>query len=251
MTTMHQFPSRAAAAAAAGTRTVDRTEGSRHGVRRHSFQAYTRRLRWLVAVRGERAFKRAIDLAGAAVLCITLGPVALLAALLVKLTDGGPILYWQTRVGLDGRLFPFPKLRSMVTNAEAMRPALEAVNEHRGGVTFKMRCDPRVTWIGRIMRRLSIDEVPQLWCVLTGDMSLVGPRPALPSEVRRYSRADRRRLEVTPGLTCLWQVSGRADLPFERQVQLDVSYIHDRSVWMDLHILLRTVPAVLTGRGAY
>lgn len=216
-----------------------------------SYRLYVSSLRWHWAARGERLLKRSVDVAAGLVLTAVLGPIALLAAVLIKLTDGGPVLFWQKRVGLNGRVFEFPKLRSMVMNAEALRPQLDAANEHKTGVTFKMRRDPRVTWIGRIIRRLSIDEVPQLWNVLNGDMSLVGPRPALPAEVRRYSRADRRRLEVVPGLTCLWQIGGRADVPFEKQVQLDVSYIHDRSLWMDLSILLRTVPAVLGGRGAY
>ena len=137
-------------------------------------------------------------------------------------------------------------------NAEEVKAKLAAQNQHGGeGVTFKMKRDPRVTWIGRIIRKLSIDEAPQLWCVLTGEMSLVGPRPPLPSEVARYTLADRRRLEVTPGLTCIWQVSGRSDIPFDRQVKLDVEYIRSQSFWMDVKLLFKTIPAVLLGRGAY
>lgn len=195
--------------------------------------------------------KRFMDISLTLMLAPVVLPLLALAAVAIKLTDGGPVLFWQTRVGQDGVEFPFPKLRSMVVNAEALRAKLEAANEHREGVTFKMRRDPRVTWIGRIIRKFSIDELPQLWCVLTGDMTLVGPRPALPSEVARYTASDRRRLAVTPGLTCIWQVCGRAQIPFAEQVELDVQYIRERGFWLDLELLVRTVPAVLTGRGAY
>ena len=121
----------------------------------------------------------------------------------------------------------------------------------KGHITFKMKKDPRITWIGRIIRKLSIDELPQLWCVLKGDMSLVGPRPPVPSEVEKYTLSDRRRLDIKPGLTCIWQVSGRGDIPFKEQVKLDVQYIESQSIWLDIKIILLTVPAVLTGKGAY
>lgn len=195
--------------------------------------------------------KRFMDISLTLMLAPVVLPLLALAAIAIKLTDGGPVLFWQKRVGLDGVEFPFPKLRSMVVNAEALRAKLESANEHRDGITFKMRRDPRVTWIGRIIRKFSIDELPQLWCVLTGDMTLVGPRPALPSEVARYTASDRRRLAVTPGLTCIWQVLGRAQIPFAEQVELDVQYIRERGFWLDLELLVRTIPAVLTGRGAY
>jgi len=227
------------------------THASPHGGRPSWVRLHLLRFRWLLATRVEPLVKRALDVMGALVLAPVLGPPALLAAVLVKLTDGGPMLYWQKRVGRDGRLFDFPKIRSMRLDAERQGRRLRKRNHHASGVTFKMRNDPRITWIGRIARRLSIDEIPQLWCVLAGDMSLVGPRPALPSEVRRYTSADRRRLDVTPGLTCLWQVKGRGDLPFDKQVQLDRDYISSRGVMTDLKILLATVPAVLTGKGAY
>ena len=164
----------------------------------------------------------------------------------------GPVLVWQTRVGRHGRLLRFPKFRSMRVDAEAVKAQLAAANQHgASGVTFKMKRDPRITAVGRLIRKLSIDELPQLWLVLTGDMSLVGPRPPVPSEVERYTVADRRRLDVKPGLTCTWQVSGRSDIPFDRQVELDVEYIQSRSVLVDIGLLARTVPAVLLGRGAY
>lgn len=211
-----------------------------------------KRWAWLFVTRGATALKTALDVLVATVALLLLLPVFIGVALAIKLTDHGPVLFWQRRVGRYGREFPFPKFRSMVTNAEAVKAKLAAQNQHGGdGVTFKMKHDPRVTWIGRIIRKLSIDELPQLWCVLTGQMSLVGPRPPVPGEVARYTLADRRRLDVTPGLTCIWQVSGRSDIPFDKQVKLDVEYIRSQSFWMDVQLLFRTVPAVLLGRGAY
>lgn len=206
---------------------------------------------WIAILGGAKMLKRAADIivGGGALLCLS--PLFLIVALCIKLTDGGPILFWQARVGRWGREFPFPKFRSMVANAEKLKDSLLAQNDHQNGVTFKMKHDPRVTWIGRIIRKLSIDELPQLWLVLTGDMSLVGPRPPVPREVALYTLADRRRLDVTPGLTCIWQVSGRGDIPFHEQVELDVQYIASQSLWFDLKLLLKTVPAVLLGKGAY
>jgi lipopolysaccharide/colanic/teichoic acid biosynthesis glycosyltransferase len=195
--------------------------------------------------------KRTFDLLAAVFLLLGLWPLFALVATLVKLTDFGPILFWQKRVGLNGREFWCPKFRSMVIDAEQRKASLLEHNDHKDGVTFKMRSDPRVTWIGRFLRKSSIDELPQLWCVLTGHMSLVGPRPPVPEEVARYTQADRRRLAVVPGLTCLWQVSGRGDLPFIQQVTLDTQYIERRGFWLDCKILLWTIPAVLSGRGAY
>jgi|WetSurMetagenome_2_1015567.scaffolds.fasta_scaffold21004_2 lipopolysaccharide/colanic/teichoic acid biosynthesis glycosyltransferase len=206
---------------------------------------------WMVVVGGAKALKRAVDIAASLALMIGLAPLFALVALLIKLTDGGPVFFWQTRVGQYGQEFPFPKFRSMVVNAEAMKDALLDQSDHQDSVTFKMKKDPRITWIGGIIRKLSIDELPQLWCVLKGDMSLVGPRPPVPREVAEYSLADRRRLDAIPGLTCIWQVSGRSDIPFPQQVQLDVQYIESQSLRLDLKLLLQTVPAVLFGRGAY
>ena len=218
--------------------------------RRSPARIYGRMIAWEAGI--EPALKRALDVVAAALLLWLLAPLFLCVAVLIRLTDRGPALFWQTRVGRFGQEFSFPKFRSMVVDAEQMRQELLDDNQHgAGGVTFKMRHDPRITWIGRIMRKLSIDELPQLWCVMKGDMSLVGPRPPLPSEVALYTPRDRRRLEVTPGLTCTWQVSGRGDVPFPRQVELDVDYIEHRSFALDLSLLLKTVPAVLLGRGAY
>ncbi len=207
---------------------------------------------WFVVVNGARGLKRLIDIYVALFVGILLSPLFLLVAVLIKATDRGPVFYWQRRVGLFGREFPFPKFRSMVTNADAVREKLLAANDHGdSSVTFKMKRDPRVTWIGRWIRKLSIDEMPQLWCVLKGEMTLVGPRPPLPSEVAEYTLRDRRRLEVKPGLTCTWQVSGRGDIPFDEQVQLDIEYIESHSLWLDFKLLFKTIPAVLLGRGAY
>lgn len=214
-------------------------------------RAAARRAARRLAVAAFRGAKRALDVVGAATALILLSPLLGLAALLVRIDSAGPIFFRQTRVGRGGREFAMLKFRSMYVDAEARRATLDAANEMNGGVTFKMRRDPRITRVGRVLRKLSIDEMPQLWHVLTGEMSLVGPRPPLPSEVALYSLEDRRRLAVTPGLTCIWQVSGRSDIPFERQVELDASYIHEQSIWLDVKLLARTVPAVVLGRGAY
>lgn len=198
------------------------------------------------------AAKRALDIAGAAVGLMLAAPLFLAVAAAVRLTSPGPAILKQTRVGLNGQTFSLYKFRSMYIDAEARRAALAAHNQHGAdGVTFKLRRDPRVTPVGRWLRKASIDEMPQLWNILKGDMSLVGPRPPLPSEVAKYNPSHWRRLAAKPGLTCLWQIGGRADIPFERQVELDVEYLTTRSFLMDLAIILRTVPAVLTARGAY
>ena len=205
--------------------------------------------RWSLAL--GPALKRTLDIVVSGAALVALAPLFTVVALAIKLTDFGPVLFWQTRVGRYGKLLQFPKFRSMVLDAEAVKQRLLAENDHGGGVTFKMKRDPRITGIGRIIRRLSIDELPQLYLVLTGDLTLVGPRPPVPAEVARYSLRQRRRLDVVPGLTCIWQVSGRSEIPFERQALMDIDYIDRRSVWFDLSLLLRTIPAVLFGRGAY
>lgn len=206
---------------------------------------------WRLAGRSGQAAKRLLDVLVAAGALILLSPLLLAVAAAIKLSDRGPVLFWQTRIGKWGKPFRFPKFRSMVVNAEKLRTTLEQTNMHGAGVTFKMKKDPRITRVGRLIRRTSIDELPQLWCVLKGDMSLVGPRPALAAEVARYSLGDRRRLDVTPGLTCIWQVAGRSDIPFPEQLKLDVEYIERQSLREDIKLLFKTVPAVITGRGAY
>jgi lipopolysaccharide/colanic/teichoic acid biosynthesis glycosyltransferase len=198
------------------------------------------------------ALKRTLDVVAAGIALILLAPLFLAIAAAIKLTSPGPLFFRQTRVGLRGKPFACYKFRTMVQDAEALKKALAARNEHGSrGVTFKMKRDPRVTAVGYWLRRFSLDELPQLFHVLGGTMTLVGPRPPVPQEVERYTLLDRHRLAVKPGLTCLWQVGGRADLDFIGQVNLDLAYIHNRSLREDLIILLRTVPAVVSGRGAY
>lgn len=194
--------------------------------------------------------KRLMDLSIAMLAIVLLSPLMLVVAAAIKLTDFGPVFFKQVRVGQDGREFLCWKFRSMVMNAEALMQELAEKNQHSDPRTFKMANDPRITAIGRILRRFSIDELPQIFNVLMGDMSIVGPRPPLPREVELYSAEDWRRLEVKPGLTCLWQISGRSRLPFPEQVRLDVQYIERRSLLLDCLIIARTVPAVLGGDGA-
>jgi lipopolysaccharide/colanic/teichoic acid biosynthesis glycosyltransferase len=301
-----------------------------------SFRFLRKKYAWIFVVGGAKCIKRTIDILGALTGLLLASPLFLIVALLIKLTDRGPILFWQSRVGLWGREFPFPKFRSMVTNAEEIKKRMldllahvrvelarladekpdldpatrEAVkrfaresplkaakmmkdnpqefgpdvrktieslsgevlarmveqmtdldpktkqilaamrSDHANSITFKMKKDPRVTRLGKIIRKLSIDELPQLWCVLKGDMSLVGPRPPVPGEVAEYTLSDRRRLDAKPGLTCIWQVKARGT-PFEVQYRLDLEYIRSQSVWGDIKLLLKTVPAVFMGRGAY
>jgi exopolysaccharide biosynthesis WecB/TagA/CpsF family protein len=199
----------------------------------------------------DRAAKRLLDISASLCGILLAAPLLGLVALSIKLESPGPVIFRQRRVGRDGREFMMLKFRSMFTDAEQRLEALLAQNEMHGGVIFKMRDDPRVTRVGRFIRRTSIDELPQLFNVLRGDMSLVGPRPPLPREVALYSLYDRGRLDAEPGITCIWQVSGRSSIPFERQVEMDLDYIHARSLMQDIKLLLRTVPALLLGRGAY
>lgn len=219
---------------------------------RGSMDYWRKRLMWSAAVAIANTLKRLLDIWASLFCLIALSPLFLLVALCIKIEDpAGPIFYVQDRVGQWGRVFRFPKFRSMVSNADKIKDTILSENQHGDSVTFKMKHDPRVTRTGRIIRRLSVDELPQVWCVLKGDMSLVGPRPALPREVALYTYADRRRLDTKPGLTCIWQVSGRGDIPFPEQVKLDEQYINSKSIWLDIKLLFLTIPAVLTGKGAY
>ena len=192
--------------------------------------------------------KRVVDviLAGAAL--VLLAPAMLVVVLLIRLTSPGPVIFRQTRCGLNGRRFIFYKFRSMVANAEEMKESLAHLNEK--SIAFKIPNDPRLTSLGRYLRRFSIDELPQLWNVLRGDMSLVGPRPAVPEEVEQYQRWQRRRLRMRPGLTCLWALEGRDALDFETWMRKDMEYIDNWSLALDWKIILRTIPRVLSGRGA-
>ncbi len=193
--------------------------------------------------------KRMIDLTFAAGLLVVGAPLLGLVALAIRLTSPGQVLFQQTRCGLNGRLFTLYKFRTMVENAEAQRAKLLHLNEMNGPV-FKLRRDPRVTALGRFLRRFSLDELPQLVNVIRGDMSLVGPRPPIPEEVAKYQRWQRRRLSMKPGLTCLWQISGRNEVDFDRWMELDLEYIDSWSPALDFKILLKTIPVVLSGRGA-
>jgi exopolysaccharide biosynthesis polyprenyl glycosylphosphotransferase len=197
-----------------------------------------------------RAGKRVLDVLGASLALVLLSPVIALLAIIVRATSRGPVFYHSTRIGRGGRAFTFYKLRSMVKDADLKRHHVDHLNEADGPV-FKIARDPRITPIGRFMRSTSLDEVPQFWNVLRGDMSLVGPRPPIPEEVAQYEPWQLRRLDVRPGLTCLWQISGRSRIGFQEWMRLDLEYIRHQSLRMDLKILLRTIPAVLSREGAY
>jgi exopolysaccharide biosynthesis polyprenyl glycosylphosphotransferase len=196
------------------------------------------------------AAKRALDVALSAAALLVLSPVLLATAIAIRLDSPGPVLFRQRRIGVNGREFLMLKFRSMHRDAEARLASLRAQNEASGPV-FKMTHDPRVTRVGRFLRRTSIDELPQFWNVLRGEMSVVGPRPPLPAEADQYQRRHVRRLSVKPGITCTWQVSGRSGIGFDRWMELDLAYIDSWSLWQDVKILARTIPAVLTGRGAH
>lgn len=217
-----------------------------------------KRLVWLAVVNAAFFVKRTLDILVAISALIIFSPLFLAIALMVK-CDGGPAFFRQKRVGLNGREFSMLKFRSMCVDAEARLAALLARNEKASGVTFKMKDDPRITRLGKVLRKSSLDELPQFWNVLRGDMSLVGPRPPVPREVALYSQSDRRRLLVKPGITCLWQVGEREGglfeigdrntIDFPEQVGLDVRYIESQSFTKDLWLLAKTVPAILFGKG--
>jgi len=204
----------------------------------------------LGASRWERAAKRLLDVVVGGLAIAMLSPVLLLAALMVKLSSPGPVLFAQDRAGWRGRRFRFLKFRTMGRDAEAKRHELDDQNEV-DGPAFKIRCDPRITGVGRVLRKLSVDELPQLVHVLSGKMSLVGPRPLPVEEAAGLGVWEAQRLLAKPGLTGIWQVSGRSDLDFGTWARMDIQYIRDWSLWLDLKLLVRTVPAVLSGRGAY
>jgi lipopolysaccharide/colanic/teichoic acid biosynthesis glycosyltransferase len=197
-----------------------------------------------------RGGKRLLDVVLATLGMLVAIPLLAVAAVAIKLDSPGPVFHRAARVGRGGRLFTFLKLRSMRADAQELRGLLLHRNITKGP-TFKLHDDPRVTRVGRLLRKTSLDELPQLFHVLRGDMSLVGPRPPFPEEVEHYEAWMRRRLEVRPGLTCLWQIRGRSDLPFDEWMRLDVAYVESYSLGLDLRILLLTIPAVISGRGAY
>lgn len=215
----------------------------------------TQRLRmllliWVIRVKLSHSMKRVLDITGASIGLFLASPIMLLTAIAIKLDSPGPIFFRQTRVGKDGEVFPCYKFRSMYIDAEQRLKDLQAKNEADGPV-FKIKHDPRITRVGRIIRKLSVDELPQLINVLKGEMSLVGPRPPLPREVAQYTYEQIGRLHAVPGITGLQQVSGRSDLDFKRWVELDLQYIQEQSLLKDVEILLRTIPAVILGKGAY
>jgi lipopolysaccharide/colanic/teichoic acid biosynthesis glycosyltransferase len=196
-----------------------------------------------------KAAKRALDLVGSACGLIVLAPFLVAVALLIRVVDGSPVLFWQSRAGVGGRPFEILKFRTMARGADAQRPMLRLLNEVSGNASFKLANDPRTTRLGRILRKTSIDELPQLWNVLKGDMSLVGPRPHPFDDVAGYAEWHVRRLDVKPGITGLWQVTARADHSFDRWVELDLEYIDNWSFGLDLRLLIRTIPAVLRREG--
>ena len=206
---------------------------------------------WQWRISADEKIKRAFDIVFSAAVLVCISPLLAAIALIIKLEDRGPVFFKQVRVGRHGREFLMFKFRSMRPDAEQRLRELLAQNQHKAGVTFKIKDDPRITRIGKWLRKFSFDELPQFWNVLIGDMSVVGPRPPVPREVALYTLADRRRLAVAPGITCIWQISGRATIDFHGQVELDVRYIENRSFWRDLGIITKTVPAVLSGSGAY
>jgi exopolysaccharide biosynthesis polyprenyl glycosylphosphotransferase len=195
------------------------------------------------------AAKRAFDVVVSGLALLALAPLFAAVSAAIRFESRGPVFFRQRRVGMNGREFFLYKFRSMSIDAEQRLAALRQRNEASGPV-FKMTNDPRITRVGRLIRKASIDELPQFWNVLKGEMSIVGPRPPLPSEVRQYERWQRRRLSMRPGITCVWQISGRSDIDFDQWMDLDLEYIDNWSLWADLKIFFKTIPVVLIGRGA-
>lgn len=195
-------------------------------------------------------FKRLLDVVVAVIIMILLIPVIPLIAIMIKLDSPGPVFFKQDRVGKGGRVFKFYKFRSMYREAEQQKHQVESLNEQEGPI-FKVKSDPRVTTVGRFLRRSSLDEIPQIFNVLKGDMSIVGPRPHMPDEVAQYQPWHRQRLDVMPGITCLWQISGRSHVSFNEWMRLDMEYVSNRSLKTDFMIFLKTIPAVIARRGAY
>ena len=200
---------------------------------------------------GYRIIKRLFDIIMSTIALVVISPILLIIGICIKIDDPhGPVFYKQERVGKDGKLFEIFKFRSMVSNADELLEQLRTKNEINGAM-FKIKNDPRITKVGRVIRKYSLDELPQLVNVIKGEMSIVGPRPPLPSEVAKYSKYDKQRLMVTPGATGLWQVGGRNDVDFDTMVQLDLTYIKHRSIWLDLKIMLKTVLIMIKPNGAY
>jgi len=217
----------------------------------HAAKFALRRRKRAIAKTADRGLARLMDITASLAGLAVLSPLLIGTSLAVRMESKGPALYRQVRVGEDGRTFEIFKFRSMRIDGPPQSAFSNSADDRNDGITFKLKRDPRVTRVGSFIRKFSIDELPQLWNVLKGDMSLVGPRPALPVEVEKYTSVERRRLRGKPGITCFWQIQGRADLPFDRQVVLDIAYLQKRTIWMDIGILLKTPMAVLMARGAY
>ena len=196
------------------------------------------------------AIKRLIDIICSFVGILVLSPLFIIIAIIIKFTSKGPVFFSQKRVGRNGKEFDMYKFRSMVVNAEELKEKLAAQNEMSGPM-FKMKDDPRVTKVGKFIRKTSIDELPQLWNILKGDMSLVGPRPSLPKEVAQFDEWMYKRLEVKPGLTCYWQVSGRNNIDFEDWMKLDVKYVEERNLWIDIKLIFKTVGVLFGDKNAH
>ena len=210
---------------------------------------HVRFLVWRISRRAGGWFKRFLDIVISSTVLFLLSPILLIVALLIKVTDGGPVIYWQYRVGKWGTPFHFPKFRSMVVNAEALQAKLKKASQHGDSITFKIKRDPRITWIGRFIRKTSIDELPQLINVLKGEMSLVGPRPLLVSYLSLYSEEQARRHEVKPGMTGWAQVNGRNAISWDEKFRLDVWYVDNWSIWLDIRILVLTIINVFLRKG--
>jgi len=217
--------------------------------RKHLF---FKRIIWRITFGGAETIKRLLDIIISAGALVASTPIFIIFSILIKLEDRGPVFFKQPRVGKGGKIFHIWKFRSMIINAEKLRQELDKHNVHKQSqITFKMKDDPRITKIGKFIRKYSVDEIPQFINVLLGDMSLVGPRPPILSEVTAYKASQLRRLQVKPGITCLWQIQGRGNIDFEGQVRLDLQYISSQTIWTDIKILIKTIPAVLFGRGSY
>jgi exopolysaccharide biosynthesis polyprenyl glycosylphosphotransferase len=224
--------------------------GTRIAAWRASLYYFYKKCGWIAVIESAYFLKRCLDILISCSMLLLLSPLFLLTAFAIRVDNPGPVFYSQMRVGKWGRLFRLYKFRSMIVGADKLQDQLKDQSE-AGGVIFKMKHDPRITRVGRVIRKLSIDELPQLWNVLKGDMSLVGPRPPLPREVVEYQYTERRRLDAIPGITGIWQVSGRSEIDFTGQLRLDLQYIENQTFWGDVKILLKTIPVVLLGKGAY
>jgi len=216
-----------------------------------SFNFLKKKYAWILVVSGTKMIKRLMDIVVSLAMLILLSPLLILTTLIIKLTDFGPVFFNQIRIGKHGKEFTAYKFRSMREGADKEVEQVVEMSHHENSLSYKIKKDPRVTWFGRFIRKSSIDELPQLWNVFKGDMSLVGPRPHVHREVDQYTLTDRKRLDVVPGITCIWQISGRADIAFPEQLELDLAYIESQSLWTDIKILFKTIPAVLTAKGAY